>query len=84
MILSFLKKNHLTRHLTPRLAGAVGLICMSTLNYGFVNQDIATSQAMASYKRQFGNYNAEIDTWAIPTYWTSLLISLNFIGFAVG
>ncbi|KAI9928699.1 hypothetical protein MW887_001916 [Aspergillus wentii] len=39
---------------------------------------------MAAYKRQFGVYNAKTHTWAIPTYWTSLLNSLNFIGFAVG
>ncbi|KAL4868254.1 hypothetical protein BDV12DRAFT_197476 [Aspergillus spectabilis] len=84
MVLSYLKKNNLTRHFTPRLAGAVGLISISTLNYGFDNQGIATSQAMASYKRQFGDYDTETDAWAIPTYWTSLLNSLNFIGFAVG
>ena len=76
--------NHLTRHFTPRLAGAVGLISISTLNYGFDNQGIATSQAMSSYKKQFGVYNPVTKTWAIPTYWTSLLNSLNFIGFAAG
>lgn len=82
--MAFLKNNHLARHFNPRLAGAVGLISLSTLNYGFDNQGIATSQAMESYKRQFGVYSAETDTWAIPTYWTSLLNSLNFIGFAAG
>ncbi|KAL2835596.1 general substrate transporter [Aspergillus pseudoustus] len=84
MALSFLRKNHLIKHFTPRLAAAVGLISLSTLNYGFDNQGIATSQAMASYKRQFGVYDPETESWAIPTYWTSLLNSLNFIGFAVG
>jgi SP family sugar:H+ symporter-like MFS transporter len=81
---SFLKNNHLRRHFTPRLAGAVGLISLSTLNYGFDNQGIATSQAMSAYKKQFGVYDPANETWAIPTYWTSLLNSLNFIGFAAG
>lgn len=80
----FLRNNHLVRHFTPRLAGAVGLISLSTLNYGFDNQGIATSQAMQAYEKQFGVYDPSTKTWAIPTYWTSLLNSLNFIGFAVG
>ncbi|KAL2869712.1 general substrate transporter [Aspergillus lucknowensis] len=82
--MALLKENHLIKHFTPRLAAAVGLISLSTLNYGFDNQGIATSQAMASYKRQFGVYDPETQSWAIPTYWTSLLNSLNFIGFAAG
>ncbi|KAJ5819017.1 hypothetical protein N7474_004608 [Penicillium riverlandense] len=81
---SFLKNNHLVQSFTPRLAGAVGLIALSTLNYGFDNQGIATSQAMAAYKKQFGDYDPATKTWAIPAYWTSLLNSLNFIGFAIG
>jgi hypothetical protein len=84
MISSIWKKSHLGQHFTPRLAGAVGLISLSTLNYGFDNQGIATSQAMAAYKTQFGVYDPAKKTWAIPTYWTSLLNSLNFIGFAIG
>ncbi|KZF23905.1 general substrate transporter [Xylona heveae TC161] len=81
---SFLPKNRFSQHLTPRLGAAIALIALSTLNYGFDNQGIATSQAMAAYKKQFGVYNPKTKTWAIPTYWTSLLNSLNFIGFAVG
>ncbi|CEL03029.1 hypothetical protein ASPCAL04188 [Aspergillus calidoustus] len=84
MISSIWKKSHLGQHFTLRLAGAVGLISLSTLNYGFDNQGIATSQAMAAYKKQFGVYDPSKKTWAIPTYWTSLLNSLNFIGFAIG
>ena len=84
MALLLLKSNRIVRHFNPRLAGAVGLIALSTMNYGFDNQGIATSQAMESYKKQFGVHNPRTDTWAIPTYWTSLLNSLNFIGFAFG
>ncbi|KAI5459034.1 general substrate transporter [Mariannaea sp. PMI_226] len=84
MAFSFIKNNRIARHFNPQLAGAVGLIALSTLNYGFDNQGIATSQAMAAYKKQFGVYNPETGAWAIPTYWTSLLNSLNFVGFAVG
>ncbi|OKL63983.1 hypothetical protein UA08_00455 [Talaromyces atroroseus] len=81
---AFVKKNHFLSHFTPRLAAAVGLIALSSLNYGFDNQGIATSQAMAAYKKQFGTYDPKTDSYAIPTYWTSLLNSLNFIGFAFG
>jgi MFS transporter, SP family, sugar:H+ symporter len=63
---------------------SVGLIALSTLNYGFDNQGIATSQAMVPYKKQFGDYDAKTKTYAIPSYFLSLLNSLNFIGFAFG
>lgn len=62
----------------------MSLIALSSLNYGFDNQGLATSQAMATYKHQFGVYNPKTNSYAIPTYWTSLLNSLNFIGFAFG
>jgi hypothetical protein len=81
---SFIKNNRVLAHFTPRLGAAVSLIALSTLNYGFDNQGIATSQAMNAYKQQFGDYNPTTKSYAIPTYWTSLLNSLNFIGFAFG
>lgn len=83
-MLASIKQNRFYEHFTPRLACAVGLIALSTFNYGFDNQGIATSQAMTAYKKQFGDYDPKTKTWAISTYWTSLLNSLNFIGFAVG
>jgi SP family sugar:H+ symporter-like MFS transporter len=54
------------------------------MNYGFDNQGIATSQAMAAFQKQFGDYNPKTKTYAIPSFWLSLLNSLNFIGFAFG
>lgn len=84
MALSFLRENRFARHFTPRLALSVALIALSTFNYGFDNQGIATSQAMLAYKKQFGDFNPKTNTYAIPTYYLSLLNSLNFIGFAVG
>jgi SP family sugar:H+ symporter-like MFS transporter len=79
-----LKENRFFRYFTPRLALSVGLIALSTFNYGFDNQGIATSQAMVAYKRQFGTLDPKTGTYAIPTYFLSLLNSLNFIGFACG
>lgn len=79
-----LKPSGFFQHFTPRLALSVGLIALSTLNYGFDNQGIATSQAMAPYKKQFGEYNTKTNTYAIQPYFLSLLNSLNFIGFAFG
>jgi SP family sugar:H+ symporter-like MFS transporter len=84
MSLSFLQQNRFFQHFTLRLGLSVGLIALSTLNYGFDNQGIATSQAMIPYKKQFGEYNPETKTYAIPAYFLSLLNSLNFIGFAFG
>ncbi|QGA16551.1 hypothetical protein EYB26_004218 [Talaromyces marneffei] len=81
---TFVKRNRILSHFTPRLAATVSLIALSSLNYGFDNQGLATSQAMATYKHQFGVYNPKTNSYAIPTYWTSLLNSLNFIGFAFG
>ncbi|PCH06712.1 Major facilitator superfamily domain, general substrate transporter [Penicillium occitanis (nom. inval.)] len=79
---TFVRRNRILSHFTPRLAAAVSLIALSSLNYGFDNQGLATSQAMATYKHQFGVWNPKTNSYAIPTYWTSLLNSLNFIGFA--
>lgn len=84
MAFSFIRQNRFSRHFTPRLALSVALIALSTFNYGFDNQGIATSQAMLAYKKQFGEYNPKTNTYAVPTYYLSLLNSLNFIGFAVG
>lgn len=84
MTFSFIRQNRFVRHFTPRLAFSVALIALSTFNYGFDNQGIATSQAMLAYKKQFGDFNPKTNTYAVPTYYLSLLNSLNFIGFAVG
>lgn len=84
MAFSFIQQNRFSRHFTPRLALSVALIALSTFNYGFDNQGIATSQAMLAYKKQFGDFNPKTGAYAIPTYYLSLLNSLNFIGFAVG
>ena len=79
-----LKNNRFSRYFTVRLACSVGLIALSTFNYGFDNQGIATSQAMDAYKKQFGSYDPATKEYAMPTYFLSLLNSLNFIGFACG
>lgn len=84
MAFSFIRQNRFSRYFTPRLALSVALIALSTFNYGFDNQGIATSQAMLAYKKQFGDYNPKTNTYAVPTYYLSLLNSLHFIGFAVG
>lgn len=84
MALAIIARNRIFAHFTPRLGAAVGLIALSTLNYGLDNQGIATSQAMTTYKKQFGEYDPSLGEYAIPTFWSSLLNSLNFIGFAIG
>jgi SP family sugar:H+ symporter-like MFS transporter len=60
------------------------LIAVSTFNYGFGNQAFATTQAMNAFTKQFGTYNAKMNTYALETYWLSLFNSLNYIGFGAG
>lgn len=81
---AMIARNRLFSHFTPRLGAAVGLIALSSLNYGLDNQGIATSQAMTTYKKQFGEYDPSLGEYAIPTFWSSILNSLNFVGFAIG
>lgn len=81
---TFVQCNRITKHFTRQLSGTVCLIALSTLNYGFDNQGIATSQAMDAYQKQFGDYDPDTDTYAIPGYFLSLLNGLPFIGFALG
>ncbi|KUL82581.1 hypothetical protein ZTR_09361 [Talaromyces verruculosus] len=76
--------NDITKHFNKALARSFMVIFLSTLNYGFDNQGFSTSQAMAAFKHQFGEYDSKKGAYALPTYWLSLFNSLNYIGFAVG
>ena len=76
--------NDITKHFNKTLAKSFMVIFLSTLNYGFDNQGFSTSQAMAAFKHQFGEYDSKKGVYALPTYWLSLFNSLNYIGFAVG
>lgn len=67
-----------------QLSLACLLIAISTFNYGFDNQGFATTQAMNSFTRQFGVYNAKTKKYALETYWLSLFNSLMYIGFGAG
>ncbi|GJC98609.1 sugar transporter [Colletotrichum higginsianum] len=73
-----------TQHFNKRLLASVFLIAVSQFNYGFDNQALASTQAMDAFERQFGDYDAAAGQWKIPTYFLSLLNSLNYIGFAAG
>ncbi|KAF6834617.1 sugar transporter [Colletotrichum musicola] len=73
-----------TQHFNKRLFASVFLIAVSQFNYGFDNQAFTSTQAMDAFERQFGDYNPVKKTWEIPTYFLSLLNSLNYIGFAAG
>uniref|UniRef100_L2FPI0 Sugar transporter n=1 Tax=Colletotrichum fructicola (strain Nara gc5) TaxID=1213859 RepID=L2FPI0_COLFN len=73
-----------TQHFNARLAASVLLIALSQFNYGFDNQAFTSTQAMDAFERQFGEYDPATKAYAIPTYFLSLLNSLNYIGFALG
>ncbi|KAJ0345066.1 hypothetical protein KNSL1_008767 [Colletotrichum chrysophilum] len=74
----------ITQHFNARLAASVLLIALSQFNYGFDNQAFTSTQAMDAFERQFGEYDPATKAYAIPTYFLSLLNSLNYIGFAIG
>jgi SP family sugar:H+ symporter-like MFS transporter len=48
---NLLKDDRFSRYFTRRLALSVALIALSTFNYGFDNQGIATSQTLDAYKK---------------------------------
>ncbi|KZL68472.1 sugar transporter [Colletotrichum incanum] len=73
-----------TQHFNKRLFASVFLIALSQFNYGFDNQAFTSTQAMDAFERQFGEYDGATQQWKIPTYFLSLLNSLNYIGFAAG
>ncbi|KAK1512175.1 sugar transporter [Colletotrichum tamarilloi] len=73
-----------TQHFNKRLFASVFLIAVSQFNYGFDNQAFTSTQAMDAFERQFGEYYDATRQWKIPTYFLSLLNSLNYIGFAAG
>jgi len=73
-----------SQYFNLRLTLACLLIAVSQFNYGFDNQAFATSQAMDSFIRQFGSYNAKTKKYYIETYWSSLFNSLPLVGFATG
>ncbi|KXH68696.1 sugar transporter [Colletotrichum salicis] len=72
----------ITQHFNKRLFASVFLITVSQFNYGFDNQAFTSTQAMDAFERQFGEYDNATRQWKIPTYFLSLLNSLNYIGFA--
>ncbi|KAG5661248.1 hypothetical protein KAF25_005370 [Fusarium avenaceum] len=72
------------RFFNRRLALSCMLIAVSTFNYGFDNQAFATTQAMDSFDKQFGVWNAEKKAYVLEPSWLSLFNSLNYIGFAAG
>ncbi|KAJ0336559.1 hypothetical protein COL922a_007836 [Colletotrichum nupharicola] len=74
----------ITQHFNARLAASVLLIALSQFNYGFDNQAFTSTQAMDAFERQFGEYDPATKAYTIPTYFLSLLNSLNYIGFAIG
>ncbi|KAH6697374.1 general substrate transporter [Plectosphaerella plurivora] len=72
------------RYFNRSLLLSVILIAVSSFNYGFDNQAFATTQAMEPFQRQFGEYNAKLGRYNLPTDWLALFNSLNYVGFAAG
>ncbi|KAJ5655253.1 hypothetical protein N7507_007203 [Penicillium longicatenatum] len=67
-----------------RLTLSVLLIAISQFNFGFDQQEFASAQAMDAFAKQFGKYNAETRTYALPTTWLSFFNGFNYLGQALG
>jgi SP family sugar:H+ symporter-like MFS transporter len=72
------------KYFNQRLALACSLIALSSFNYGFDNQAFATTQAMDSFTKKFGDYNAKTKKYVLNPVWLSLFNSLVYIGFGAG
>jgi SP family sugar:H+ symporter-like MFS transporter len=77
-------QNRILKHFNGPLALAFAVIAISTFNYGFDNAAYSNTQAMESFQRQFGEWDADTGMYRIPPYWLSLFNSLNYIGFGAG
>lgn len=78
------KPSHFTRYFTKNLALACGLVAISTFNYAFDQQGFNSTQAMPAFNKAFGVYDPKTKTYALETYYLSLLNSLVYVGFAFG
>jgi hypothetical protein len=63
---------------------SISLLVLSAFNYGFSDQAFATTQAMNSFIKEFGEHNVNTNTYAIPALFTSLYNSLKVGGQIVG
>jgi MFS transporter, SP family, sugar:H+ symporter len=65
------------RDFNATLICSVALLFFSAFSYGFSDQSFASTQATQAFKKQFGDYNAKKDTYALPALYLSLLNSLK-------
>ncbi|KAJ5107210.1 general substrate transporter [Penicillium angulare] len=63
---------------------STALLALSAFNYGLSDQAFSSCQAMDSFIRQFGKYDASTDAWAIPALYTSMYNSIKAAGQIVG
>ncbi len=76
--------SRITRAFNGRLLYSCSIIALSQLNFGMDQGAFSSTQAMAYFTIKFGVYNPATKTYALETYFLSLLNSLVYIGFAVG
>jgi MFS transporter, SP family, sugar:H+ symporter len=81
---SMLDFSYITKHFNRNLTLAWALIALSTFNFAFDQQGFNSTQAMAAFTKEFGVMDPVTQTWAIPTYFLSLLQSLVYVGYVVG
>lgn len=67
-----------------RLTLAILLITFSQFNFGFDQQGFASTQAMDSFAKQFGEWDPKKEEWFLPPVWLSWFNGFNYLGQAFG
>ncbi|OAP57385.1 hypothetical protein AYL99_08123 [Fonsecaea erecta] len=76
--------NRITENVNGRLAFASTVMMLSQINFGMDLVAFSNTQAMTSFNKKFGAYNAKLERYALDPYFLSLLNSLTYVGQAFG
>lgn len=71
-------------YFTPTLLCSFLILTIAPFTYGFDNQGFATVLSMDGFAESFGDFEPKTQEYYIPSYFLSLLNSLQYIGFAIG
>ncbi|PYH77585.1 general substrate transporter [Aspergillus uvarum CBS 121591] len=71
-------------NISSMLLFSTALLALSAFNYGLSDQAFSSCQAMDSFIRQFGKYDASTESWKIPALDTSLYNSIKAAGQIIG
>ncbi|OAL33785.1 hypothetical protein AYO20_06961 [Fonsecaea nubica] len=76
--------NRITENVNGKLAFASTVMMLSQINFGMDLVAFSNTQAMSTFNKKFGHYNAKLERYALDPYFLSLLNSLTYVGQAFG